>query len=136
MKIAFFLLPKSEVVYLTTRSTMRQALERMEYHRYSAVPIIDEQGKYAGTVTEGDLLWEFKNTLNLRLKDTEKILLKGIPQHIQNKPVNINAEIEDLLSLVTKQNFVPVVDDSQVFIGIIRRREIIEYCRQILNQSQ
>ncbi len=57
-----------------------------------------------------------------------------IPQHIQNKPVNINAEIEDLLTLVTRQNFVPVVDDLNVFIGIIRRRKIIEYCREIIKQ--
>ena len=32
-----------------------------------------------------------------------------------------------MLSLAIAQNFVPVVDDSEIFIGIIRRREIIEY---------
>ena len=60
MNIALFLVPKSEVVCLAQNSTMRQALEKMEYHRYTAVPLIDEHGKYAGTMTEGDLLWKLK----------------------------------------------------------------------------
>ena len=62
MNVAFFLVPKHEIIYLSPNSTMRQALERMEYHRYSAVPLIDDDGKYAGTITEGDLLWKIKNT--------------------------------------------------------------------------
>lgn len=135
MNIAFFLLPKKEVVCLTPNSTMRQALEKMEYHRYSAVPLINPEGKYVGTITEGDLLWQLKNTPDLNFKNTEKILLKDIPQHMQNKTVNINAEMEDLFSLAIIQNFVPVVDDFGVFIGIIRRREIIEYCQKFFKNN-
>lgn len=108
-------------------STMRQALEKMEYHRYTAVPVINEQGKYAGTITEGDLLWKMKNTPGLTFAGTERIMIKDIPWRMTNTPVRINAEMEDLLSLAIVQNFVPVVDDSDIFIGIIRRREIIEY---------
>ncbi|UUZ82538.1 CBS domain-containing protein [Paenibacillus sp. P26] len=62
MNIAFFLVPKEEVIYLSPHHTMRQALERMEYHRYSAVPLIDENGRYVGTITEGDLLWKLKHS--------------------------------------------------------------------------
>ena len=132
MKIAFFLLPKSEVVYLQLKSTMRQALEKMEHHRYTAVPIIDDEGKYVGTITEGDLLWKLKNTQGLTFQDTKKIPLNDVPQCVKNKPVRINAEIEDLLSLAIVQNFVPVVDDSDIFIGIVRRREIFEYLTEVL----
>lgn len=127
MNIAFFLIPKKEVVCLPLNSTMRQALEKMEYHRYSAIPVINEKGEYAGTITEGDLLWKMKNTLGLTFAGTEKITLKEVPRRINNTPVRISAEIEDLLSLAIAQNFVPVVDDGDIFIGIIRRREIIEY---------
>ncbi|MTI96609.1 MAG: CBS domain-containing protein [Firmicutes bacterium] len=106
---------------------MRQALEKMEYHRYTAVPLIDEQKRYAGTLTEGDLLWKFKNTPGLDFRGTEKILLSEVPRRVDNQPVRIYANIGDLLSLAIDQNFVPVTDDQEVFIGIVRRREIIEY---------
>ncbi|KXZ39706.1 CBS domain-containing protein [Alkalithermobacter thermoalcaliphilus JW-YL-7 = DSM 7308] len=128
MNIAFFLTPKKDVICLTPNSTMRQALEKMEYHRYTAVPIIDEEGRYVGTITEGDLLWMLKNTPDLNFKNTSKILLKDIPRHMDNKPVSINSNIEDLISVSVNQNFVPVIDDQNVFIGIIKRSDIINYC--------
>ncbi len=127
MNIAFFLIPKKEVVCLPLNCTMRQALEKMEFHRYAAVPLIDEDGKYAGTLTEGDLLWKMKNTPGLNFAGTERVMLDEVPRRVINTPVKISAEMEDLLSLAIVQNFVPVVDDSDIFIGIIRRREIIEY---------
>ncbi|NLZ93527.1 MAG: CBS domain-containing protein [Firmicutes bacterium] len=135
MNIAFFLLPKKEVIYLPISCTMRQAMEKMEYHRYSALPLIDQEGRYAGTLTEGDLLWKMKNTPGLTFANTEKILIQEIPRRVKNKPVRIRAKIENLLSLVATQNFVPVVDDHDIFIGIIRRREILNYFIQQYNLS-
>lgn len=135
MNIAFFLIPKSEVVFMPLKATMRQALERMEYHRYTAVPLVDEDGKYAGTITEGDLLWKMKNTPGLAFGETERIPIADIPRRMVVNPVYINAQIQDLLSLAISQSFVPVVDDSGVFIGIVRRREIIEYYAKMLGIS-
>lgn len=133
--VAFFLVPKKEVAYLPINCTMRQAMERMENRGFRAVPIIDENNKYVGTISEGDLLWKFKNTPGLTLKGTEKIMLKDIPRRMDNQPVRIYASINDLITLVIDQNFVPVVDDHDVFIGIVRRREVLEhYTKQ--NQAQ
>ncbi|MGK0465879.1 CBS domain-containing protein [Clostridium sp.] len=136
MNIAFFLMPKNEVVYETPSSTMKQALERMEYHRYTAIPLINEKGHYVGTLTEGDLLWKLKNTPNLSIINTNDILIKDIPRRIYNKPVLINADIEDLIVLAKNQNFVPVVDDKDVFIGIIKRSYIITYCYNLLYSNE
>lgn len=128
MNIAFFLVPKRDVAYIKYESTMRQALEKMEYHRYTSVPLVDQEGKYAGTLTEGDLLWKIKNTTGLTFENTNKVMLSDIPLHRQHEPIHIDAEMEDILSKSLEQNFVPVVDDQDHFIGIIRRREIIAYC--------
>lgn len=128
MNIAFFLTPKNEVVCENINSTMRQALERMEYHRYTAIPVLDDDGKYIGTLTEGDLLWKLKNTEDLDFKGANKIRLRDIPRRMVNKPVHINSNIEDLFYTSVNQNFVPVVDDNDVFIGIIKRSDIINYC--------
>lgn len=136
MNIAFFLIPKNEVVCLNTKTTMRQALERMERHSFAAVPLVDDNGCYAGTITEGDLLWKLKNTAGLDLNGMEKVLLEDIAIHAKNKPVSIDSRIVDLLMLASEQNFVPVVDDQDVFIGIVRRREIIEYCADLIRERE
>ncbi|WP_018754180.1 CBS domain-containing protein [Paenibacillus terrigena] len=131
MNIAFFLLPKNEVVCLTQESTLRQALERMEYHRYTSVPVLTEDGEYVGTCTEGDLLWFMKNSSGKTTFETaSKVVLKDIPLRGANKPVRIDSNMEDLISLAKVQNFVPVVDDMNKFIGIVRRSEIIGYCEK------
>ncbi|MBU3158240.1 CBS domain-containing protein [Clostridium frigoris] len=136
MNIAFFLTPKNEVIYEKPSSTMRQALERMEYHRYTSVPLVNESGHYVGTLTEGDLLWKLKNTPNLSFNDTNKILIGDIPRHVKNKAVLINADIESLISLAKDQNFVPVLDDNGIFIGIIKRSDIMTYCYNSLYKNK
>ena len=127
MNIAFFLVPKSDVVTLNIQTTLRQALEKMEYHRYSTVPLVDDDGKYVGVLTEGDLLWKLKSLGDYRFQDTENIKLTEIDRYQDYNPVAIYDEVQNILSKAIDQNFVPVTDDQGVFIGIVRRREILEF---------
>lgn len=136
MNIAFFLTPKSDVVYETEVSSMRQVMERMEYHRYTAVPIINDKGKYVGTITEGDLLFELKNNPQLTFKETNSIKVFDIPRRVINKPVSIDADMESLVSLAVNQNFIPVTDDEGIFIGIVKRSEIINYLYNFALKTQ
>ncbi|EPY08531.1 CBS domain containing membrane protein [Paenibacillus alvei TS-15] len=136
MNIAFFLTPKHEVVSLTLNTTLRQTLERMEYHRYTAVPILNDEGEYVGTVTEGDLLWHMKNSNGaITFENASKSLLKEVSLNMHNKSVRIDSNMEDLINLAKVQNFVPVVDDMNRFIGIVRRSQIIEYCEQFVTKA-
>jgi len=127
MNILFFLKPKSEVAYLYEDYSLRQTLEKMEYYRYSAIPIIDKQGCYIGTLTEGDLLRYIKDTAQLDLQKAEHIALSDVPRRWYNDPINVNCNMEDLLMTSMNQNFVPVIDDDRIFIGIITRKDIIQY---------
>ena len=128
MNILFFLTPKSEVAYIHDDESLRQVLEKMEFHKYSAVPIISRQGTYVGTITEGDLLWYIKNQLDLNLQEARRIRITNVPRRSDNTPVSIDSNMEDLLDKAMKQNFVPVLDDKKSFIGIITRKDIISYC--------
>ena len=128
MNILFYLVPKSEVMYLYDDYSLRQAMEKMEYHKYSAVPIINRAGNYVGTLTEGDILWELKDRKLSNLHEAEEIMLRHTNSKRDNEPVNVNCNIEDLVMTSMNQNFVPVIDDNGIFIGIVTRKSIIEYC--------
>lgn len=106
---------------------MRQAIEKMEYHKYTSIPMIDKEGKYVGSITEGDLLWGIKNKYNLNLKEAEMVPITEIDRRTDYKAVKADADIEDLVGKAMEQNFVPVVDDQDNFIGIITRKDIIGY---------
>lgn len=128
MNILFFLKPKSEVAYIHDYCTLRQVLETMEYHRYSCIPMLNREGKYVGTLTEGDLLWFVKAQQNMDIKKAENIFITDFPRKTNYITVSADADMEDLLQKAMNQNFVPVVDDMNNFIGIITRKSIIEYC--------
>lgn len=130
MNILFFLKPKAEVAFVYDYHTLRQAMEIMEYHKYSSIPMINREGKYVGTITEGDLLWGLKKLNILNLKGAEDIAITKIERRADYRPVSAdsNSNMEDLMEKAMDQNFVPVIDDQENFIGIITRKDIIGYC--------
>ncbi len=136
MNILFFLTPKSEVAYIYDEESLRQALEKMEYHKYSAVPILSRQGRYVGTLTEGDLLWYIKNQLSLNLQEAQRIPVTAVPRRSDNFPVNADSKMEDLLDKAMKQNFVPVLDDDKSFIGIVTRKDILKYFARNIEKAE
>ena len=128
MNILFFLKPKKDVTFIFDNETLRQALEKMEHYRYAAIPIIDhENGTYLGTITEGDLLWYIKERYDLTTKEAEETPILSVKRMRDNEPVDADSDIEDLISKVVNQNFVPVLDDTGCFIGIITRKDVILY---------
>lgn len=127
MNVAFFITPKSDIVTLNDQMTVRQAMEKMSYHKYSAVPVLDSNGKYQFTLSEGDILWHLKEHNAMSFKDTENQSILDVYRHRNLEAVSINANIDSLIDCVTNQSFVPVVDDHGIFIGIIKRSDIINY---------
>lgn len=127
MNILFFLTPKASCAYFYSDYSIRQALERMENAGYSSMPILDRDGKYVGALTEGDLLWASKNLCGMDLRQTESHGIMEINHHRDHTPVSVNTDIEDLFVKAVDQNFVPVVDDKNDFIGIVTRSAIMRY---------
>lgn len=129
MNILFFLKHKATVAYLYDDCSVRQGLEKMHVHGYTAIPVITNDGKYIGTVSEGDFLWYIllKKAQEQNLKSLEECYIKDILRNKRDKAVKVSETMDNLLNMVMEQNFVPVVDDRGVFIGIITRRDIIKY---------
>ena len=130
--ILFFLTPKAMCAHLMADDTLRQALVRMESAHYAALPILDKKGEYCGTLTEGDVLWALKDRCALDIHKAEQIRIMDIAHRKDNTPVKVTATMDQLLERATKQNFIPVVDDKNTFIGIVTRRSIIKYCQKEL----
>jgi CBS-domain-containing membrane protein len=135
MKIAFFITPKLEVAWVPTTCTMRQAIERMENHCYTSIPVLTPDGRYDSTLNEGDLLWFMKQHRHLRFEDTEHVHLSDVPRRTFLHPVDIDRDVEELLDLAIDQNFVPVLDGRQFFIGIVRRHTMLVFFREHLSAS-
>ena len=130
--VLFFLTPKAMCAFVYDDYTIRQALEKIEVAGYSALPILNRRGEYRGTLTEGDLLWALKNLCYMDMRQAEARRIMEIPRKHEHRPVRVTASLHELVERASTQNFVPVVDDKDAFIGLITRKAIIHYCREKL----
>lgn len=127
LNIVFLLKPKSSVAYVYDDNTMRQALEKLRTHGYTAIPVISRSGAYVGTISDGDLLWFLVDKQIPNLKNAEHYTVRDLLVRGRHQPVRITATMQDLLAGVMDKNFVPVVDDRDMFVGIITRKDVLKY---------
>ena len=133
MNVAYFLKPKSEIAVMQSDFTVRQGLEKLKLCGYSAIPVIDRKGRYVGTIGEKEFLNKFTSFIEKSSMNHEKVdkflqsSMKALIRPDAYPAVSITASASDLMNLAVEQNFVPVVDDDGIFIGIVTRRDIIKY---------
>ncbi len=130
MNILSCLIPKSGVDYITDDVTLFKTLQVMQSHNYSAIPIINRNGRYIGTITSGDILGCIKENFSLSLRASAKFPVRNVRRTRDYVAVGVNTPFDTLLDVAMDQNFVPVVDDDDNFIGILTRKEILRWMHE------
>lgn len=136
MNILSLLMPKTLVAYIEEDDTIRQGLEKMRAHGYTAIPVLSKDGHYVGTVSEGDFLWHIIDREECSRAHQETELIRTVMRENFNPAVKVGVSVEELLERAMQQNFVPVVDDREFFIGIVTRQSIMKTLAMKKEQSQ
>ena len=137
MNVSFYLTPKNEVAYVQADYTTAQALKFMKQSGFQTIPVINEDGSYVGTISEGDFLWTLIGDYHRDIEAMGHKLVGSYKAKKDYKAVSIDAKIEELRAIIVEQNFVPVVDGRNVFIGIVTRKAVIsELIRQKEEREQ
>lgn len=116
--------PKGQLAYLTEGMSARQALEKMRAHGFMAIPLISKNGEYIGTISEGDLLWTIVNN-ECSLQDLSDIKIDSLVRKDYTPPVKVDADFTQITNMIKNQNFVPIIDDRNILMGIITRSKVI-----------
>ena len=136
MNILKFLKPKAVIDYVYDDCTVRQAIEKMRHHGFTAIPVINKDGEYVKTLAEGDFLYYMLDKSLFDIRELERHSISDIPKRVRSTPVSVTATLAELVLLAMNQNFVPVIDDRKVFIGIVTRSDILQYCHGILKDTE
>ncbi len=124
------MIDKSDCKYLYENTTFEEGLRQFQDGGYTAIPVIKNDGTYVGTIRDKDFLLRCTNIDDGKTqKDRDclrELTMGDIVESSLNPAVNISKDINDVLLLSMQQNFVPIVDDDNVFVGIITRRDIIK----------
>lgn len=127
MNLAKLMIPKYNTACLQETSTVRQGLEIMRHRGYTAIPVLDGNGLYVGSVTEGDFLRHILRVGDADLKTHEHYQVKTIFRPDFCPALTIDADEEEVLDAVVNQNYVPIVDDRGCLCGIVTRKAVIQY---------
>lgn len=124
--ILLLLTPKTQLACLDETMNVRQAIEKMRAHGYMAIPLISKKGEYLGTISEGDLLRCIVDEDCFDMESLEDINVVDLIRKDYTLPVKVDATMEKLLEMSIGQNFVPVVDDRNILMGIVTRRKVMQ----------
>ena len=127
MNIAKIMIPKVFTVFLHEQNTVRQGLEILTHHGYTAVPVLDSQQHYIGCITEGDFLRYILQAGSTDKRNMENIRIGDILRRDFCPPLSIDAGERDVITALTGQNFAPIVDSQNALCGILTRSRLMEY---------
>lgn len=136
MNIFNYFTPKAETFYLDAGCTIRQALEKFDSHKFSVVPLLDKDGIFISTVSEGDILRYIKNHADFDVSDAENELVMNIERYRPYHACHINVPFTTVMELALNQNFVPLTDDRGTYIGIIKRKTVLTFLYDKYTQSE
>ena len=125
--ILTLLTPKTSLVYLTDDITVRQALEKMRVHRFTAIPVINAKGEYVGSLAEGDLLYNIIKEEEVSIKDLENKKVSNLIRKNFMPAMKCDMSMDELIKFITIQNYVPIVDDRNILMGIVTRSSLMKY---------
>ena len=124
--VLFLLTPKAQVSCLKDNMNIRQALEKMKAHGHAAIPLITKEGEYIGTVSEGDLLNHIVDSGIIDIEQLEDVSIMELKRREDFSAVKVDADISELIDVIVDNNFVPVVDDRNVLMGIVTRKTVMQ----------
>jgi CBS domain-containing protein len=127
MQIHSFVKHRIDVIFVYDDFSVKEALETMKTYRYTSIPVINRNGNYIGSLSEGDLLWDILSIPGFDIRKADKRLVSQVKRQRDYGVININSEMPELISKAAEENFVPVVDDHNQFVGIITRKTLLNY---------
>ena len=127
MNIAKIMIPKALTVFLNEKQTVRQGWEIMTRNGYTAIPVLDAEQHYIGTVSEGDFLRHILDAGSLDKTEMENHRVRELVRRDFCPPICIDADDTEVVHAALNQNFVPIVDSRNTLCGILTRRGVIAY---------
>jgi CBS domain-containing protein len=121
----------SPVYTVLPSTTVKEALQILDAHKITAMPVVDEHGRPIGVVSEVDLIWGALRADQRRheLPTTDEPALPSVvAQVMSNHPVTVEPD-SDLatavdLMMTTAIKSIPVIQHGRV-IGIVSRRDVV-----------
>ncbi len=137
----------AEVITVTKDTAVAEVAQLLTENKVSGLPVVDQEGRVIGMVSEGDLIYQDKklhtpafleilggviyleNPQRLG-QDLSKMTAVKAGEIMTVKPYTVkeDATVEDIATIMVERqiNRVPVVDNEGKLLGIVSRQDLVK----------
>ncbi len=122
----------TKVVTVSPRARVKAAIQLLDQHQITAMPVVDDEGRLVGVVSEADVLRDAlmpdRRTHEIPVKvegRTKTLTVDDVMTHLPMS-VTADADLSVAASVLvdTAIKSLPVVEDGRV-VGMVSRRDVI-----------
>lgn len=100
---------------------VRQGLYILKKSKYSIIPVLTKDGVYVDSISDRDFLWCILNDEVYTYSSQEKMYIHEVLSNKEGiiNPMKIDESMDEVLPVIVDQDYVPIVDDRNLFVGIV-----------------
>lgn len=132
-KISELMIPSEKVAHVHVNNPLEHAMLVLIKSGYSAIPVVDSEFKLKGLISMSLIL---DSILGIERIEVERLENKVV-EDVINRDVPVIHEEDNLLKglrLSIDHPFLCVVDDNEIFTGILTRRVILKYMNRYIHE--
>ncbi|EOT28936.1 cyclic-di-AMP-binding protein CbpB [Enterococcus saccharolyticus] len=130
-----FLVPADNVATVLYSHPLEHALLVLSKVGYAKIPVLDSEDHLVGLISLANIVDKMMGLTGFDMNQIEGLTVADVMEvnvpTIQNKD-----DLEDILHLLVQGSFLPVVNEDNVFEGIITRKEILKAVNHLVHELE
>ena len=137
-KAGSFIIPASRIAFVEDENPLYHAFLVLTKMKYSKIPVLDKDQKVVGLISLSMITDKMLTPDNIVIEPLSDLKVKDVMQ-TDFETINFaHTNFETQLHLLVDNPFIPVVNDNNVFQGLLTRREWIKtfnYVTHIIDEK-
>ncbi len=127
-------IPAENVATVLYTHGLEHALLVLSKVGYNQIPVLDHEDRFIGVIGLSDVVNKMMGLTGLDVSALENLTVADVME--VNIPCITHNDVEEILHQLVNRPFLPQVDETGVFTGIVTRKEILKSVNHLAHQLE
>ncbi|MCC9274219.1 cyclic-di-AMP-binding protein CbpB [Enterococcus aquimarinus] len=128
-----FIVPAENVATVLYNHPLEHALLVLSKVGYAKIPVLDSEDRLVGLISLANIVNKMMGLTGFEYQLLEGLTVADVME-VNVPKVKQTEELEDILHLLVDASFLPVVNEDNVFEGIMTRKEILKSVNHLVHE--